>query len=104
MGEDNDSTHLPVLESLVGFLHVLDEDSAEVTIIEDTVPSEYQIPSVHFTRLGIREGDSFYVDVIRQGGQIRGAIRRFDEMERQTCENEEYLTPEQLRGLSDRWD
>ncbi|MBS3148792.1 hypothetical protein J4219_07965 [Candidatus Woesearchaeota archaeon] len=104
MSEEKNAASVVVLESLLGFVHLLDEDSAEVTIFDESVPGEYEFPSRYFAALQIREGDSFYLDVLKQDGQIRGAIRKSDDSHDQIFENEEYLTPEQLSGLSDRWD
>jgi len=104
MSEEKNAASVVVLESLLGFVHLLDEDSAEVTIFDDSVPGEYEFPSRYFASLNIREGDQFYLDVLKQDGQIRGAIRKSDDSNDQIFANDEYLTPEELRGLADKFD
>lgn len=77
-----------ITDTMSGFLEILGEETADV-IIEDGAEhcptckcngeSNYTMPVTEFIRLGIEEGERFWIDVVDVDGVITGRIRPYIE-------------------------
>ncbi|MCW8137999.1 MAG: hypothetical protein KIT58_03750 [Planctomycetota bacterium] len=76
---------------------------AEVVLREDGRPVAYTMPPGEFLRLGLREGDRFWVEVLDRGGGPTGRIVPGDP-ETVAPPPERYLNPDELRASADPWD
>lgn len=84
------------LERVEGFLEHLG-GQAEVVLREDGRPVVYTMPPGEFIRLGIREGDRFWVEVLDRNGIMTGRIVSA-EPEPAPSPPERYMTPDELRA------
>lgn len=91
-----------VIERLEGFLEHLGA-RAEVLIFEHGRPAPYSMPAERFLQLGIREGDSFQVEVIEVDGRVTGRIAGAPVLQVQPPPGG-YLTAEELARRADPWD
>jgi hypothetical protein len=94
-----------VLESLKGFVEILEEGlpDAEVVVTERGTPVPWLIPAHRLRAIDVRQGESFWVDVLeRADGSVEGRLRKF-EPESKPAPPDRYLTPDELAALEGPW-
>jgi hypothetical protein len=91
-----------VLESLEGLVEAIEGPEAAVAIIEDGKSVEHLLPAWRLTSLGLREGDSFWFDVVEVDGQPTGRLRVY-EPTKVPARPERYLAPDDIDALERPW-
>lgn len=92
-----------ILESVEGYVDVIEGDLAEVYLYENGHPVPYGLPASRLAQHRLRVGDRFFVDVVESDGGVSGRIRSAPP-EAAPAPPEKYLTPDDLDALEDPWE